>query len=593
MNSRATLIGRVRHVLGARIVAELDPQMAGTSPLYEGRLHRVGQLGSVVRVPQGNMELLGTVTMVGIAELAKVGLPDVRDEPSLGDRWLQFQLLGEIDALGAFRRGVSSYPALDDEVHFATDDVLARIYPGASNDRVDIGLVSGSGAQPFTLDLARLVMRHSAIVGSTGAGKSSTVATVIQSAVEQGFTNANVLVIDPHGEYGGIVGANGRNLGLDASGDGALTVPYWALGLDDLVRVFATGADQVTRNRISEVVLQEKLRFLADAKWDQPRPEEVTVDTPVPFDLRTVWYEMDFDNRATFPKGKHRRPEPSSIQEAGDAETLKLAVFEPHNPGGASPFQGHFFGHYGSVPGRIRSRLLDARFAFLARAHPDSTSPDPLPGYLSAWLGGDKPLSVLDFSGIPADVSDVAIGLVLHLVLSIAMNGGSDSGVGRAQPVLVVLEEAHRFIGGEAASTQLARSVVERIAREGRKYGVGLMLVSQRPSELSDTALAQCGTLISMRLTNASDQGRVKAALPDALEGLGELLPSLRTGEALVSGEAAPLPSRVMIRRPSPEPAAADPTVTSWRDAGEETNLTESVARWRGINPKGEEADEH
>lgn len=578
----ATYIGRVRHVLGARVVAELDEEMAGTSPLYQGRLHRVGQLGSIVRVPQGNTDLLGTVTMVGIAELAGTA-SSIPNAPSpVGDRWLQFQLLGELDPVGNFKRGVSSYPSLDDQVHFATDEVLSRIYPVSSNERVHIGTISGSGGQPFTLDVARLVMRHSAILGSTGAGKSSTVATLIQSVVQQGFSGANIVVIDPHGEYAAVAAKDSLTLGLGEEGPAALTVPYWALGLEDLVRVFAPGMEAATRNRFAEEVVDDRLRFLKDAKWDQPRAEEVTVDTPVPFDLRRVWYEMDYDNRAIFPGGKHRRPEPAAVVDEGDAASLKPATFEPYGPGGAAPFQGHLHGHYGTTPGRLRSRLLDARFAFLARAHPNPADGDPLPGYLASWLGGGKPVSVLDFSGIPSDVSDVAIGLVLELLLSVAMNGEPGSGLGRARPVLIVLEEAHRFVGGEAPSAQLARMAVDRIAREGRKYGVGLMLVSQRPSELSATALAQCGTLIAMRLTNASDQGTVRAALPDALEGLAELLPSLRTGEALISGEAAPLPSRVMIRKPNPEPTATDPSVESWRTTTD-NDLVASIARWRGI----------
>jgi hypothetical protein len=147
--------------------------------------------------------------------------------------------------------------------------------------------------------------------------------------------------------------------------------------------------------------------------------------------------------------------------------------------------------------------------------------------------------------------------------------------------VLIVLEEAHRYLSDHAV--RITREAANRIAREGRKYGVGLMLVTQRPTELPDTALAQCGTLVALRLSNSDDQSRVRSALPDTIAGLASVLPSLRTGEAIVSGESLILPSRVLLDRPSPPPKADDPSLQRWRDEPSSPNLTTAVARWRGI----------
>ena len=170
---------------------------------------------------------------------------------------------------------------------------------------------------------------------------------------------------------------------------------------------------------------------------------------------------------------------------------------------------------------------------------------------MQEWLGSQKPISVLDFSGAPARAAELAIGVVADLLFEVALRCPVQGpGIGRPSPVLVVLEEAHRYLGDTAAP--LTREAVNRVAREGRKYGMGLLLVTQRPSDLPDTALSQCGTLISRRLSNSSDQSKIRAALPDAVEGLAAVLPSLRTCEAVVSGESLVWPARVLGDRPNP-----------------------------------------
>lgn len=195
------------------------------------------------------------------------------------------------------------------------------------------------------------------------------------------------------------------------------------------------------------------------------------------------------------------------------------------------------------------------------------------------WLGGDSAISVLDFSGVPSVAADLAVGLVLNLIFEVALRSDSD-GIGRPRPVLVVLEEAHRYLG--AGASELTRSSANRIAREGRKYGVGLLLVTQRPSELPDTALAQCGTILALRLSNSEDQSTIRAALPDMISGLASVLPSLRTGEGVVSGESVVLPARVVLDLPRPEPDAADPSLGSWREQPSMPDVSSALAAWRG-----------
>jgi hypothetical protein len=278
-----------------------------------------------------------------------------------------------------------------------------------------------------------------------------------------------------------------------------------------------------------------------------------------------------------------------ACDDPGDAESLTPPVFQTYGLGNAAPFKGPLFGSYGSVPDRLRHRLLDSRLRFFQEPDGMDAGADPLLDVMNEWLGGSRPISVLDFSGVPFEATDLAVGVILQLLFELAVRS-TTTGIGRPRPVLVVLEEAHRYLG-EGPSVRLARESANRIAREGRKYGVGLMLATQRPSELPDTALSQVGTVIALRLTNSRDQGAVKAALPDAVSGLADVLPSLRTGEAIVSGEAVTIPSRVLVDAPSPPPRADDPSLESWRAEAQTNQLDDVLRIWRGqtVSNRGED----
>lgn len=288
---------------------------------------------------------------------------------------------------------------------------------------------------------------------------------------------------------------------------------------------------------------------------------------------------MDSENRATGDS----KSDPSQwrIDREGNPETLTSTQFVPYGPTGGEPNKFSTYGRYMTVPDKLRHGLRDPQRQFLLSATIGPGEADPLPEIVAGWIGGQSPISVLDFSGVPGEVTEIAVGAILDLILQVAVNTPDEGpGVGRTHPVLVVLEEAHRYIGKGGS---LAAKSADRIAREGRKHGVGLMMVTQRPSELPATALAQCGTIIALRLTNAEDQQRVQASLPDSLQGIGSALGSLRTGEAIVSGEALTIPTRVVVDRPSPFPRAEDPSLDSWHNSPSKPDLTNAIAQWRSI----------
>jgi hypothetical protein len=575
-----TRIGFVRHVLGAQVTVALDEELAGVAPIYQGHLQPIGQIGSLVRIPQGLVDLVGQVSLLGIAELSGAQAPT--EVVQTGERWLQVQLLGELErASGRFQRGVGSYPGLDDPVHFATAVDLRAVFPPAGQDFLRLGRLSAAEDVQICVDARRLVVRHSAVVGSTGSGKTSAVASLLQRFTRGGWPGANIVVIDPHGEYGRALAdvASVRSvLGEDGN---RLQVPYWALPSRDILNVFV-GAKHggTTSKRFDELVAEYRRRFATEATWLDIDPAAVTSDTPIPFDLASVWHALDYENNATY-----RVPKDAATvceRHPGDPNRLTPAQFEPYSLGGAAPFKGPLYGTHRRTPELLRLGLRDPRMQFLQEPSGDPKGNDPLIDVLASWIGHASPVSVLDFSGVPAEASEVAIGVVLALLFeaSVRTPPGTHSGIGRPSPVLIVLEEAHRYLADTAIS--MAKTAANRIAREGRKYGVGLLLVTQRPSELPDTALAQCGSLIALRLTNSADQAKIRAALPDNVTGLAAVLPSLRTGEAVITGEALVLPARILIDLPDPLPQAEDPSLDAWRCPAAAPDLAPALAAWRG-----------
>ena len=576
-----TCIGRVRHVLGATVTVALDPELAGVAPIYRGKLQAVGQIGSLVRIPQGIVDLVASVSLVSIAELTQPIAPAhgvQRDE-----RWLQVQLLGEIDrATNRFHRGVGCYPGLDDPVHFATSAQLASVFPPAGLQHLRIGRLAAAEDVPVCLEASRLVVRHGAIVGSTGSGKTSAVSSILQNFVNGGWRAANIVVIDPHGEYARALEGNASVRSVLDAGENRLRVPYWALPAAEIVRIFAGATGGPTfLNRFSELVTEARRAFVRSADWLNIEESAITADTPVPFDIRPIWHQLDSENRETRTNKSDPTTAAACRTAPGDAQTLRPAQYQPYNPGGAAPHKAPTHGLYGTTPDLLRLGILNPQLQFFQEPVGDPHGTDPLVVAMQEWLGGDRPVSVLNFNGVPSAAADVAIGVILSLLFEVTLRceaGGP--GIGRPSPVLVVLEEAHRYLGEAAAA--ITRESANRIAREGRKYGIGLLLVTQRPTELPKTALAQCGTIIALRLSNAEDQGAIRAALPDTVAGLAAVLPSLRTGEAIISGEAVILPARTLLDKPDPMPQAEDPSLDPWRQEPIVPDVAPALAIWRG-----------
>lgn len=592
--SAPTLLGYVGAVAGSTISVRQQESIASGIAIIGGKSYRVGQVGSFVRVPQGYHDLYGIISDVGATATPETQV----DVSARGDRWLKVQLVGEV-VQTAFERGISQYPAINDQVHLVVEEDLVRIYGTAESGQVTIGRLSGAESIPVRVDLDKLLTRHSAVLGSTGSGKSTTVASLLRSlsSGEGGnaaFPSARVLLLDIHGEYGRALSEVARVFRVNPlEGEHPLYVPYWALNLSDLLGLLIGKTEEKALTSIQDRILEMKLQAAAAQGYPGVDPNSLTAESPLPFSLKSLWFRLIDPEIKTW----NENTQLTTAQTApGSAETLTAPTYPLPGQGGAAPFANK--SNVLSIRrqlDQLRSRLLDRQFDFML--HPGPWEPNlagmpqsDLPALLEGWLGHDRPITVLDLSGVPSAVLMRLIGGILNIIYEGLFWSRERPEGGRQRPMLVVMEEAHRYLGRDDAS--LARDAVQRIVKEGRKFGIGAMIVSQRPSEIDDTILSQCGTFFSLRLSNTADRNRVQAALPDGLSGLVDSLPVLRTGEAVITGEAAKLPVRCRITLPeeAKRPASEDPLVAArWAAPRTNEDYSAVVATWRSQNPHWQE----
>jgi DNA helicase HerA-like ATPase len=589
-NNKETLVGNIISINGNRISVKMTENLKSTMPIIDGLVYRVGQIGSFLRIPLGYANLYGIVTQIG-ADAIPESLKEIalqEGESNFSTRWMSLVLMGE--RIGnKFERGVTQFPTAGDEVHLVTIDDLNIIYGGFDEkNSIVVGNISVSESLPAKIDLDKIITRHCAIIGSTGSGKSNTVAIILEAIAKGGFKSARILLIDPHGEYDDTLSKYSKVFKVKADGNkeqSELHIPFWALPFDELMKSFPGNLSDQQRDYIRSKILEKKINSIQYLK-NKPNKAALTSDSPIPFSLKQLWFELDDFERKTFKE--NRKPETAFLKKEGNSEKLISNEYEPASPGGGSPFlNNQAKGILGFLDG-MRNRMLDQRFKFLYEPGdfiPDLTGKvkSDLDSLLIDWLGHEKPITILDLSGIPSVVMSSISGSLLKIMYDSLFWAQNLAVGGRKQPLLLVLEEAHSYL--KAGENSISSRTIQIIAKEGRKYGVGLLLITQRPTELDETVLSQCGTLIALRMTNKGDRGHVSSAVQDELHDMVALLPSLRTGEGLVMGEGVKIPSRVKFQKISKAPKSADPNVSKeWRKnrpENKEKDFEKAIDLWR------------
>lgn len=539
--TRETEIGYVIEVSGDRAMVELTVDT--TVPL-DGDYYP-GQPGSHVKIPFRDLNVIGTVAnirMLDIAPSTKLGQEAIGE--TISKKVAECLLIGTLSHKGQFNRGVAVYPNVGQKVRMVGSDELKEIFSEFVSQGFSFARLAQAEDQRAFIHINRFFGRHTAILGTTGSGKSCTVASILQHTIRK-YSDTHVIVIDLHGEYSTAFPENTQLIEADK-----VELPYWILNFEEFQDLAVDITEFTAHNQITglrDALLQARQN--TDKAEQLGLGNAVTVDSPIFFDLQKM------------------------LQQIRDWNTEMV-------PGAKGQKRGPLHGVFDRFLIRFDSKINDPRFRFMFSPSNYSGNPS-LPQLLKEYLSIDtgKRMTVIDLSGIPFE----AVGVVVSVISRVVYEFNFWNPDRRQFPILMVLEEAHNYIPNRPeARFSAARNAVERLSKEGRKYGIGIMIVSQRPKDLSETAISQCNTFVAMRLTNPEDQNYVRRLVPDSLAGLMDMLPSLRTGEALIVGDSVVMPTRVLIDFPEPEPKSADVDFARyWAKGITSVNVDRIVKRWR------------
>ncbi|MGJ7033789.1 ATP-binding protein [Niabella hirudinis] len=564
MTSEVTYLGKIIRVDSSTVEVEVSNDIPSAAPIINGRLYKIGQIGTFVKMPIGNICIYGIVSSVSNTPNK---LEDSQLKYNFGSRFLTVQLVGEKIGDDDFEKGVGTYPTINDEVHLVIEKDLFDIYGKKDAGSIEIGKHSSSENLSVYTNIHKLVLRHSAILGSTGSGKSNTTVSVLKAILDD-YGGSRVVLVDPHGEYASAF-PDAKVFKINDENN-PLFIPFWLMNFDELA-YFLVGAkptdDQRPEYRLFReliTTLKKDNSVLVSGTVDK---NFITSDSPIPFSSRELWWRMNWWLNATFTSANKDDQNKTTAKQTdeGNYDNLEPAKFEPYSVNNQPPFKSKHSEYY-SYEKKVLSRLKDSRFDFLFNPgeFKGVAGTKDLCSLLNAWIGGDSKLAILDLSGVPFEVLDITVGLITRFVYDSMFWGRNEAYTGKQRPLLLAYEEAHTYLS-KNDNNSYSKLAVEQVFKEGRKFGLGALVISQRPSEISETILAQVGTFIALRLTNSGDQSIVKSSAPDNLNSLIDLLPSLRTGEAIIVGEAIKIPSRVRIKLNSPRPTSEDPKlVEGW-----------------------------
>jgi DNA helicase HerA-like ATPase len=546
-----TRIGQITEVRPGHFSATLHEDSDGNLPIITvgGKQIPVGQPGSYVAITQGSVRVLAMVT--GMVEKNSGETSErLTSRTSSKQRTVSLIPLGEINSGGLFENGVKNYPVAGAEVHAVSDDDIKSIFVKFRAQGYSVGTLSNDSSLDVCLDPAALFGRHCAILGQSGAGKSWTVTNLLQRAVKV-MPRSHIILLDLHGEYAWKDRDNKQHYAfkdnvvrhIDARD---LEMPYWLMTFGELVDLFIDRTDDNASVQIA--FLRDSVHDLRNKANKDLGIGHLSVDSPVYFSLESLYEYFDEANKTTTNFGKDKGP---------------LA------------------GQFDQFLMRLESRMNDVRYDFMLKPK-HRTSSDSLAGLLRDFVGlGEpkRPITVIDLSTVPFDVRPTVSAQIGRLAFEFNYWNPQY----RDFPLLLVCEEAHAYIPRDNDPRyEGTRQSMQRIAKEGRKYGVGIAVVSQRPHELSETVLAQCSNFICLRLTNPDDQAYVRNMVPEAERDLIDILASLGRGEALAMGQAAPLPTRVQFYKPDPVPNSSDVDFyQQWISGPEDLDVDDIVDRWR------------
>lgn len=504
----------------------------------------VGHIGSYVAIRQANISILAVT--IQMWEVNRFDNADMRKT----DRFIALAPVGEIQDDGTFSRGITNYPTAGAKVYAVGITEVSIIFSKYQQYKFFIGQLSSHRDYHFSLDPQVFFSRHFAIVGQSGSGKSWAVTNLIQQAIKT-MPKSHIILLDLHGEYCWKNSDGKRYSAFDEKvvnyvDAQEMEMPYWMMSYAELVDLFIDRDDKGASTQMS--FMSEVLMQLKRKESKRIGLMTFSIDTPIYFSLAELYMTFKTANEEKKAFGK---------------------------------VLGPLYGQFDNFLIRMQSRLNDVRYDFLLRPKKRKTS-ESMADLLRTFVGlGEKKanVTVVDLSGVPSDIRPAISAQVGRLAYEFNYWNPNR----REFPITLICEEAHIYIPKEKGGQfDGSKKMMERIAKEGRKYGVSIGVVSQRPTELSETMLSQCSSFICLRTTSIDDQAYIRGLIPESEGNLADVLNSLGRGEALVLGEAVPLPARVQLYKPNPEPKSNDVDyVNGWRKGPDNLDVEQIVHLWR------------
>ncbi|WP_435418411.1 DUF87 domain-containing protein [Parerythrobacter aurantius] len=529
-DNSAQPIGVVLEIAGSGSQIALDLQRLNECMTDEDpSIALAGQVGSQIKIRVGNSWLLASVR-------------NQRQDRKAGSILANIDFLGEgqeeklTGRIHSFRRGVTRYPIPGAYIYPASTADLKMVYASDGRSNIQIGTVYPTKDIRAGLYVDAMLGKHFALLGSTGTGKSTSAALILHRICEAA-PNGHILMIDPHGEYS----AAFKNTGLilDVSN---LQMPYWLMNFEEHCEVLLTSSGN-DRETDAEILAKCLLKARGKNRLAE-QLGKITVDSPIPY----------------------------LLSDLGAAIADEMGKLDKANT--SAPYM------------RLKTKLEelkgDPRYQFMFSGMLVGDTMADFIAKIFRMPSSGKPIAIIDVSGVPSDITSTVVAVLSRLVFDYAIWAREE----RTRPILLVCEEAHRYVPNEKnADGSSVGNILSRIAKEGRKYGISLGLITQRPSDLAEGVLSQCGTIISMRLNNERDQAFVKAAMPEGARGFLDSIPALRNRECIVCGEGVAIPIRVAFDNleEAKRPASEDPSfVELWNQSGgEEESVLRVVQRWR------------
>ena len=502
-----------------------------------------------------------------------------------------------------FRQGGVNLPSPTEPAYIPDDDIINAIFSSNDHFSFQIGELSNNQNVGYYVDGNRFFGKHIAVVGSTGSGKSCAVARLLQNIlrINKGrnenagnLKNAHIIIFDIHSEYrSAFTLAEAGSFSLNCLDVEKLCLPYWLMNSQELEALFIESNELNSHNQIS----QFKKAVILSKEKHNPEMERITYDTPVYFDILEVYRYIKNKNNEVINKNDSlphlpKRNDGTVIENPDEVYLTDDIVFAATSTAKDSKASnGPYNGEFERFITRLETKLSDKRLRFITASRKnngESFTTEDFSDILKQFLGYiDKcNVTIIDLSAIPFEVLSIVVSLLSRVIFDFAFHYSKirhSSGLVNDIPFMLVCEEAHNYIpkngGAEYAASKHS---IERIAKEGRKYGLNLMVVSQRPSEVSETIFSQCNNFLVLKLTNINDQSCIKNLLPDNNASLVDVLPTLAAGECLVVGDAVPLPAVVKMDMPNPIPNSSNVNVyDEWNKDWIDIVFDDVIRRWR------------